>query len=179
MARLVTAVVLGGAEGVWHDLEEIGQLADLDLVIAVNSAIAAYSGHIDHACSFHADLLPWWRDKRRAAGRNDPGKYWTSVGQRPILGAAMGFVPAWGGSSGLIAAQVGMLVADQVILCGVPLDPSGEHFDKAGVWDEALKHRHAWMNHADELRGKVRSMSGWTSWLLGKPTREWISHIPT
>lgn len=175
MAGGLTAAVLGGADCVWRDFEAACRLVHIDLLIAVNGAFREYPGKVDHAVSFHSDLLPYWTERRRKSGYPDPDKYWTVVGQRPILGVAMGFVPAWGGSSGLIAAQVGMEVADRVILCGVPLDPAAEHFDKPGVWDEAIKHRHAWQAHAEELRAKVRSMSGWTAELLGTSTADWLA----
>lgn len=167
------ALVLGGADCVWRDLRAALDMSTFDLVVAVNAAFRDFPGHVDHAVSYHSDLLPFWTEQRREAGLPGPGKYWSSEGQRHIIGVEMGFVPAWGGSSGLIGAQVGLEVADKVVLCGVPLDPDAAHFDKPGAWDEAVKHRAAWQDHVDDL-GRVRSMSGWTAELLGRATEEWL-----
>ncbi|MGB3833800.1 MAG: hypothetical protein WA975_18265 [Mesorhizobium sp.] len=177
MARVITAAVLGGAASVWSDLEAARQSVAFDVIVACNSAFRDFQGHVHHAVSFHSDLLPWWAGLRMERGQGPPDKYWTCHGQRPILGAAMGFVPAWGGSSGLIGAQVGMAVADHVVLCGVPLCPSHAHFDRAGEWLDALDYRSAWQDHFPDLRYKVRSMSGWTAELLGMPTEAWLNSV--
>lgn len=167
-----SAVVLGGSSTVWSDLARAEELngGPFEIVIAVNQAAVEYDGDLAAMCSFHAELLPHFADLRREAGRPDAGAFWTERGHYAPPGLPINFVEPWGGSSGLIAAQVGMLVADRVVLCGVPLEPSAEHFDRPGAWDDAIRHRKAWEDHADELRGKVRSMSGWTAAFLGEPT---------
>lgn len=171
------AVVLGGADNVWSDLEAARRLCTFDLVVAVNAAFRTYPGEIDAAVTFHTDLLPTWIEQRRAAGFPDARTYWSSRGQRAIPGMTINTVPAWGGSSGMIGAEVGIALATHVVLCGIPMDPAAEHFDRPGAWQEALHHRHAWEAHAEELRTKVRSMSGWTAGLLGEPTAEWLGVV--
>lgn len=164
---MIRALVLGGARCMWRDVEKARSLASFDLVIACNSAYRDWPGQVDHAVSFHAELLPHWTAVRQEAGRPDAGAFWTARGHVAPPGLPMRFVEQWGGSSGLLAAQVAMEVAERAVLCGIPLDPDDEHFDRRGPWPDAVIHRRAWEAHRFDLVDKVRSMSGWTRNLLG------------
>lgn len=72
------------------------------------------------------------------------------------------------------SAMTGVLAAlrmgyEKIVLCGCPLTgnaPEGNPY-------EAF--RLGWMDHREELIGKVKSMSGWTMELLGQPTEEWLN----
>ncbi len=65
------------------------------------------------------------------------------------------------------------LGCDRMVLCGVPLDPAEAHYDDDKRWADAGNYRRGWVTHKDEM-SSVRSMSGWTSQLLGAPDREWL-----
>jgi len=171
------AVVLGGARGVWKELVAARKLFDPDLVIATNHAGRDYDGMLDHWVSFHAELLPKWLQERRAANRPDPGRFWTTKSRVKQPGSPLELhrVENWGGSSGLLAVTVALeLRCSHVLLCGVPLTRDGEHYDKGGPWIDASNYRRAWLSRVDEMRGIVRSMSGWTADTLGRPDADWI-----
>lgn len=177
---MTLAVVLGGAAGVWEELARARRLAEPDCVVAVNHAGRDYPGRVDHMCSYHVTLLPRWIDDRRAAGRAPPGTIWTArILGRCIalrrLGLPVQEIAAHGGSSGLLGALVAARVADKAILCGVPMDAESEHYDKTGAWTACRVHRPAWLQRAPELKGRVKSMGGWTAKLLGMPDAEWVS----
>lgn len=172
------ALVLGGADCVWRDLIEARRCVGDEpwVIVATNNAGVQYPGEVAHWASFHVELFPKWIAERSALGYAAAACYWSV---RRNLRHPIPNVPEhrtvdpWGGSSGLIAAQVGMMVADKVILCGVPMD-TRPHFVRGTEWREALTHQRAWERHRLELLGRVKSMSGWTAQLLGLPTKEWV-----
>lgn len=168
------AVVLGGAPSVWSDLEQTLAIITPDLVIGTNHAARDYAGHVDHWVSFHAELLPRWIAQREAEGRTPASALWTV--ERPLkVDLELRKAANWGGSSGLLAVTVGLLLGcDRIALCGVPLDIRVGHYDNAKPWTEGGAYRKAWITHKPEMAGKVRSFSGWTAELLGKPTKEWL-----
>lgn len=170
-----TAVVLGGADCVWCDLDAAMRLGRIDVVVAVNHAGRDYRGRVDHWATFHPELLPTWIEARRALHLPDVSSFWSVTPRKGHPELPLSIVEDWGGSSGLIGAQVALMVASHVVLCGVPLDPDAAHFDKAGRWDEALRHRKTWERRAKSLDRRVRSMSGWTAELLGRPSVEWLA----
>jgi hypothetical protein len=53
----------------------------------------------------------------------------------------------------------------------------GGHIVRPGEWD-AGSYQDTWREQADRL-GNVRSMSGWTSLLLGRPTQDWLAEQPS
>jgi hypothetical protein len=176
---VVRAVVLGGALGVWDELAEARKLCTFDLVIAVNNAGRDFEGRVDHWATLHAAKMPVWVAERERAGHPPAGALWTATYKGRRLGAKVDLpfetLDWWSGSSGLLGAQVGLHVAGQVVLCGIPMEPWGAHYDKPGPWREAEKYRKGWRAHMNEMRGGVKSMSGWTAEHLGRPTREWIN----
>jgi hypothetical protein len=176
---VIRAVVLGGSKFVWSELAEAQKLCTFDLVIAVNHAGRDFPGHVDHFCSLHANLVPNWLEQRRLKGLPPPGAVWTANHKGQRLGRRIDLpfrtVDGIGGSSGLLAARVALEVADLAVLCGIPMDAGGEHYDKPGAWVEAERYRKVWRAHMGELRGRVKSMGGWTASELGWPTKEWIN----
>src|SRR5690606_41623878 len=92
------------------------------------------------------------------------------------------YVRQWvSGSSGLLAMIVALdaLGCHRVALCGVPMD-NRPHFRESRVhvpgkpWGAARTHRRAIERVLDRLRGRVRSMSGWTRDVLGEPSVEGV-----
>jgi hypothetical protein len=175
---VIRALVLGGATGVWEELEQARALFEPDMVVAVNHAGRDYAGRLDHWATYHADLLPGWIAQRAEAGREAAGHYWTAIykGQKPrVPKLPFQFAEVTGGSSGLLGTMCARIAgADRIVLCGIPMDPEREHFHKPGAWAEALKYRKAWQDALGEIQHSVRSMSGWTAQLLGNPSEDWL-----
>ena len=75
------------------------------------------------------------------------------------------------GSSALLGALFGIEEGyDKLILCGCPLQGKSETkkgYPYSAFWK-------GWQFHFNDVKGKTKSMSGWTAELLGKPTKEWI-----
>ncbi len=159
------AVVLGGGETLWTDLAQVEDI-DERYVLAVNDSAVAYQGRIDYLVSLHPEKLPQWTGKRK--GNSD----FETVCHKPRKGVQVDHVvrEMWPGSSGLFAAQfaVNDLDCTDVILCGVPMTPTGHFFD-SDPWRHCQKYRRAWKEAQPVLAGRVTSLSGWTRELLGAP----------
>lgn len=174
------AVIIGGADCVWSDLEKAEALCDFDILIAVNDAGAEYPGIVDYWVTLHPEHLPRWVNKRRENGFTDA--YCTVAhASNSMIGRRNAYpvddlVPyTWPGSSGLFAVEVAIkrIGADRVVLCGVPMTAVPHFFDHA-PWNAVAGFWEAWPAALPHIKGKVRSMSGRTMELLGEPTPEWL-----
>jgi hypothetical protein len=92
----------------------------------------------------------------------------------------------WQGTSANLAFKIGVaLDYTRIVLAGCPMDNSGNWY-KPLLGDNDIKfrkdHRHhlwKWMEISTRPIGRfVRSMSGNTGDVLGRPTREWLCHEP-
>jgi len=92
----------------------------------------------------------------------------------------------WNGTSANLAVKIGLsLDYTRIVLAGCPMDNSGNWY-KPMLKNNDIKankdHRHhlwKWCEIATRPIGKfIRSMSGNTADLLGRPTREWLLHEP-
>lgn len=172
------AIVLGGANDVWLQLEEAKQLIgrEPDFIVATNHAGRDAPFYIDHWCSVHGDLLLKWHAKRVANG-GEVGQVWTAKGSWKTDKLDFKRLMYKGGSSGLLAVDVAMTEgATHVILCGVGLTAQASHYDDKSQrpWKEGPRYRPQWTKKDDEWKSRVRSMSGWTRDYLGKVTPEWL-----
>lgn len=167
-------VVLGGAISVWSDYEKAIKLFVPDEIVAVNHAGIVYPNTLHHWCSLHPELFLKWKAHRFNKGFPPALNFWTGSNNQGYPECRRG--PVYNGSSGRlgmhIAKQIG---ATHIVLCGLPLEPEGEHFDKSGLWKDAKIYREIWLADAHELRPFTRSMSGWTLKLFGEPTEKWLA----
>lgn len=183
-----TALVLGGGEGLWRDVERALRLGFYDVVVACNDAASVWPGRLDAAVSLHADRLAVWLERRSRAGLPRPANvYGHEEAEREFghLPCFTGFVPYRfdgqddTGSSGHFALKVALteMGADRAVLCGVPMAPCSHFFD-AVAWTGAEPHKRGWLQSLHHMQGRAKSMSGWTAELLGEPTTEWLRGEP-
>jgi hypothetical protein len=168
------AAVLGGARGVWAELDQLEHLAGRrpDLIVGTNDAGAIYPGRLDAWATLHHERFNEW--KRRRVGNQD----YRAFIHAPLVGCEGEAVPdRWAGSSGLFAAQIALshLKARRVVLCGVPLDADRAHFFNSASWDDAVIFRRGFVAALPVIRDTVRSLSGWTRDLLGAPDAQWLN----
>lgn len=162
------AIVLGGAPSVWGEAAEAQAFLGnrRHLVAAANLAGIHWAGRLDGLASLHTDLIGGWIAQR--CGNKDVRLFTPDV------------VPErWPGSSGLYAAQIALfeMGASGVILCGVPMDSEAGHFTGRTPWESTTSYRQAFAQTLPEIGGRVRSMSGWTAELFGRPAPAWIDAI--
>lgn len=166
------ALVIGGGACVWDDLAALKALIGCwtGTVLAVNDVGADYPGRIDHWCSLHPEKFHLWRPKRLG---NADYVTWAHPGHG-VADQVMSTTDDWSGSSGLFAVKVALETGhDRIVLCGVPMDTRPHYFD-GSPWVEQDAFAPAWRIRADQLRDKVKSMSGWTRTLLGAPAPDWL-----
>lgn len=169
-------IALGGARGVWDEFEEARIIFPDADVGAVNDAGAQYPGQLKLWCTLHPEKFEAWQRNRRRRGLNTD---FTSVSHKRVANAPIDQVrqQIFSGCSGLYLCQVAVMTFGyrRIIACGMPLTEDPHFFDDA-AWNDARNYRRGWKEAAQqpELRGKVRSMSGWTRSLLGGP-EEWLA----
>jgi hypothetical protein len=172
------AFVIGGASCVWHDWNRARFLCVPDVSVLINDMGVDYPGAVDLWVSYHQNLLAEWIKKRKKLGLPDATKHFVGPGRcrKGVPGAKV--IKVHGGSSGLLATYAALKEhATHVILTGVPLDTQQGHVlgkYKGEGWPDGKNYQGHWKRDFKALRGKVRSMSGFTRDLLGEPTLDWL-----
>lgn len=143
--------------------------------MCVNDVGMHYDRRVDHWTTLHPEWMAGWMSYRMshvASGKPKP-----TVHSDKVHGAVdvTWKLQTSGGTSGLLAAFVGLLVGyAPIFLAGVPMDQSGHYFDppwrsSTGDLDRTAT-RSVWEWAAAEVFDeRVFSMSGWTKRLLGSP----------
>jgi len=172
------ALVLGGASCVWDDATAAMELVEPDAVFAVNDIGARWAGPLVGWVTLHPEKMAGWRSERARRGfpaaREHVGH---ELGQPGIDRATSYLWPDMNasGSSGLFAVKVAMEAGfDRIILAGIPMQAAGAHFFNSAPWGEVGAFTEAWKTALPRIAPLVRSMSGWTAQLLGKPDRNWL-----
>ncbi len=181
-------LVIGGAGGVWDDVEAALCVGEYDGVVAVNDISEIWPGPIDALVSYHPENFGRWIRARRRHGRPDPARvfahdsYTNNEDQRITQYGTEWVYPRFpgqtsGGSSGLFAVKVALsdLKFDRAVLCGIPMTSEPGHFFNAHPWDAADEQWPAWAECLPHIRDRVRSMSGRTMALLGLPEETWVA----
>lgn len=168
------AAILGGAAGGFKELREIAHR--VDAVYAVNDAAAQYPGALAEFVTLHPEHLSRWLGERRAAGLPEPGDIVAHSASEHVTEVDDYRWPGMdtSGSSGLFAAKRALLKHEHVVLCGVPMDAARGHFFNSAPWTDVEAFREAWRLALPHLVDRVRSMSGWTADLLGRPDFLWL-----
>lgn len=193
MTTETKALVLGGAECVWDDIDESERLLGpewWDIVVAANDVGCHWPKQLDAWASLHPNKFRDWTKLRASLGHPNGYQTFTRRGSGQKHADVAVTHRFGGGASGLLAVTVALhLGATRVVLCGIPMEKV-PHFAESEVhvrgrpWRPDA-HRRKWKQHAAELSGTVRSMSrvygpdGWRSSftrnLLGAPSPEWLA----
>ncbi len=174
--RATVAVIVGGAEGNLIEVEEARALcAEAGVApefYVVNDMIA----HFPDPCvaaSLHPDKLPAWLGQREKNNYSSPSEVWAH-NRRSNHGFVTHTLRDRGGSSGLFATFVALEKGhDRVLLAGVPMDVARNHFVRKVRWVACAAFWRAWITNKKDLI-RVRSFSGSTAELLGRPDIEFL-----
>lgn len=173
-----SCLILGGAGTIWTDAADALELGRYDLTIAINDIGARWSDPIDIWCSLHPDKLAGWRADRARAGYPPASRHIAHQAGEGIEGLEYRFPgqPS-SGSSGLFAVNIAMDEGcDRIVLAGVPMTAEAGHVADGRLFaKECSVYLPAWQWALPILRGKVKSISGWTADNLGKPDAEWLN----
>jgi len=168
-------LIVGGARCVWDDIDQLpGRLEKwTGDIMAVNDVGQHIHQFIRHWATLHPEYMPGWHAYRYGHNYGARGHVYTHSTK---IAAAIQFVwdlPLAGGSSGLFAAKIALLMGyEEIVLAGMPMDGSGHFFDPP--WLD-----HSGLGRADLIEweqarevvfgGRVRSLSGKTREILGGP----------
>jgi len=152
-------------------------------VMAIGRSINYYPGKVKHWANVDGEESKWWAEHLRG----NPIRH--------TMGDCAGFDVDWGiencelkpddilwhGSTSLFSAYIGLEMGyEKIILAGCPLDRNGHWYfgnmpDNEGpAWkDQSYEAWHEFW--CDTRSDRVRSFSGFTAEVLGKPTKEWAS----
>ena len=177
----VHGVIIVGSAPCWQeDLEAAREYAPDWPLMVVNGIGSLYLDPIDLWVSIHGrELVKWMRLRAERGGDPDFVAYGNFTDREEDGGAIRWNRPNAGGSSGLHAVQLALEIGyERVLLCGMPLDGQQRCRSADGEAVEAIcayeSYQIAWKKLEPELQGVVKSMSGWTQKLLGKPTKGWL-----
>ncbi|QCG93962.1 hypothetical protein E6C67_08415 [Azospirillum sp. TSA2s] len=162
-------LIIGSAACVWDDLAQWGDRPAR--VIAVNRMIGAYKGKLWAGATLHPELAAEFRASR-------PGK-WPLFAPEAAPGVTRTHPKRdqWNGTSVLYAVRIALAQgAERVVVAGAPLDDGPHFYDSPSLRRYLAQYRMGWSRYADELDGRVRSLSGWTRELLGHPFEgDWLN----
>jgi hypothetical protein len=165
-------LILGGGESVYQDWAAVRPWKGS--LMAVNDVGQFIHEPLSHWVTLHPEYFPGWRHYRRK--HNYQGT--------PICHSnkhAEGVDKAWpldniGGTSGLFATLVGlMLYDDEIVLAGIPMDNNRHFFDPPwyghDLGDRANQLCWQDMIQRGIFKGRVTSLSGRTRGWLGSPVK--------
>lgn len=168
------AIIVGGSQSMWSDYEEFRAFNIPHDIITVNLSSIFIPHQVKHIYSWHSRVIGLIKKIRRHEFPDD-----NSLVHCKKDGDNVDYV--WSGMdgfsfSGLSAAQFAILMGyKKVVFIGVAMDNSG-YFYKP-YFNESLhdKTRMKEIHYMQVVFGdRVRSMSGNTREILGKPTKEWL-----
>lgn len=184
---MIRALVVGGANGFGNDVRAALELFEPDVVYVCNDMGVSYQS-FDYWVTLHPEKMAKWKKERAqlVTGEHPPtvGPLWKEVGTEPKKFAHTMDRQAsyrWhdgqrsSGSTGLFAAKVALDDGcTHVVLAGVPMSAKAGHHFRRGHWKDCDAFLPMWRESLPYIRDRVRSMSGWTLELLGRPTPTWL-----
>lgn len=191
------ALVIGCAACVWDDLEAAEPLANYDAIYCVKQMGIHFPKKFDVWITLHPEVMDDYETQRREKGFPDgyqivapPPNELGMHGAKGNIARRVSYILSKdlsaSASSGLYGAKVAVEDGfDRVVLAGIPMTPEGGHFLPASRNVSGHTRGAIWSGHSSfvvgmnvalpQLKGKVRSMSGYTEKVLGAPTREWLN----
>jgi hypothetical protein len=192
------ALVVGCARNVWDDVRSAQALCEFDAVYCVKQSGIYWPHEFDVWVTLHPEFMDAYEAER--AGRGLSGGYEIVSPLDDLVGAHAGKgknikrktdyrFPGMNASasSGIFAVKVALVDDgfDRVVLAGVPFDANAGHFlpstrnvnneVRGKIWKQKENFEPGFKLALPFMRGKVRSMSGYTAEVLGTPDRAWLS----
>ncbi len=176
-----TLLIVSSGRCAWDDIAKAKKmLGDTTYdTLGVNHMVMFFPDQLDHAVSWHSDLL---------------FKFVNVRVYRKILNRPITYAPRqWEGidnvgrfhdgdvvTSGMYAAYVGLhLGYDKIVLAGIPFDNTGHFYDppetKSMGFNYSYPQSKAWDKLRDNSGNKIRAVSGSLIKCFGELTGEWLS----
>src|ERR1700757_4904517 len=174
------ALVIGCPADVWKEAEAAQALCAFDAVYCVKLAGVHWEGGPFVWATLHPEFMDDYEQQRSELGLHSdyeivaplPGE----VGMHGQKGnihrrvsyryPGMNASASSGGYAAKIALEDGF---DRVVLAGVPMRSEDKHFTRGKVWPQRDSFTRGFKDSVPHFAGRVRSVSGWTEELLGRP----------
>lgn len=181
-------LITGDAWCLFDDMTEFERMGVVHDLFCVNRSLVAMQRPVAHWAAIDTeegvwlsqyltgDLVPQTGLMRHTIGYC-PGAFncWWQVDDRPD---GMEFM-LWAGSTTYFAILVALYMGyKRVVLAGAPLDNGCHWYEPKGTKGPAWKGKvyQTWMDFARTQPARnVRSMSGYTEFMLGKPDEGWLN----
>lgn len=184
----IPALIIGGGDNVNYDLKNLKNLIypyeieDFFHIIVVNDQIYNWQGRIDVIATLHGEKInEWFKQSGRKPTKeikafyhrppkpDDEQNFFQKLERKEVK-------ERWKGSSGLFAVQIAIdhLKKEKIILAGVPMDQRPNYFRDEEFWRKWYAYQKNWVTSFKVIKGKTKSLSGWTKEQLGFPTKEFI-----
>ena len=189
-----TCLIIGDSDNVQEDLGRAFELSNFDHIIAVKRVLSRLSIKIDAWVSLHAEMAEDIIGLRIKNGFEMGFDVYTDKPVNPkvklnLLSSGVRkfnlYKVDWGGSSGLYGVQIALkyFSPSKIVLAGIPIDSKYLRHGTATHWAASesgvQRYQQAWLKHRNELKYRVKSLSGWTKDLLGHPSKDWFeSRLP-
>jgi len=162
-------VITGSAQCVHEDIAALAlENSAADFMAIGLDAVDKYAWPVKYVATYHPEKIDMTRERRASIGGNTDYELICHE-KRPGVDIVINDWWSPSGSSALLGVQAGMRMGyKKIILCGCPLtgkNAAGSSYENFRTGFNAKK---------AEIAPFVRSMSGWTAELLGKPTPEWL-----
>ena len=178
-------VITADGRSLHDDLERFRAFDLKHDAYCIGRSIRVCPAPVDHFADVDGEGAIWWAEHLPDKARNGHIL-------RHTLGEIRGFDVDWGvidapydwendmwhGSTALFAVLTSLAMEyERIVLAGAPLDLKGHWHDLPGVTGPGWTGQTymAWLDFAvTPDSSKVRSMSGYTAQILGRPTKEWL-----
>jgi len=190
--------VVGCAACVWDDVKEAKRICgELDAVYCVKQVGIHWPSEFQVWVTLHPEFMDAYERERQALGHPSgyeivapPEKEVGMHGKKGRIARRVSY--RWEGmnssaSSGVYAVKVAMEdhPSARIVLAGVPMTPEGGHFLPKTRNGSGQIRGPVWTQHASfvcglgvampTMLGRVRSVSGYTEKMLGRPDEAWLS----
>lgn len=196
-----SALVIGCAANVWQDVSDAKKLMKFDAIYCVKQMGVHYSKKFDVWVTLHPEAMDVYEIERK--GLRYPNGYQIVAPPKNELSSdhkdkgniarrvsyLFSDVSTASASSGIYGAKVALEDGfDKIVLAGVPMTPEAGHFlpesknvsgqMRGKIWTQHNAFMSGFNIAVPHLKGKVKSMSGYTKQVLGAPTQEWLTSTP-
>jgi len=180
-------IITGSSECLWNDyLKAIELTAKEDLMCINLSTICFHFRDIEHIITLHHNKMKNFYAAamiQRTDRETHPRKKKKILTHSISANSRVDLV--WdignpGGTSGLFATQIALRLGyEKIILCGIPIDNSRRFYDSPNhhFKYEGISQQEPWQIANRKFDNRVRSMSGKTAELLGKPDKQWLNSL--
>ncbi len=179
-------LVIGCGPDVWSEVAEAEAMTDFDAVICVKLAGVFWPRPFYAWATLHPEFMPKYtamRDERGYPGGHEiVGPLEAELGTKNrAFHVDRRLSYRWkgmnaSGASGLYGIKIAMDDGfDQIVCAGIPMTSEPHFARNLSSWKERGSFMRGWELALPILKGRVKSMSGWTREKLGAPTPEWLA----